>query len=163
MTELNTRITQILSVLNKEDILLQDVTKRLFNQSELSPIWLQKTLNTPEGIDRLESFTSKFSRMQDTFTDKLLPLFLRLSGEVPATAIDNLHRLEQLQIINHADAWVDMRLLRNKLVHEYVENIEELFNHLILAKELSVELHNSFQKIKSKIPVQLQGFVIKKD
>jgi uncharacterized protein YutE (UPF0331/DUF86 family) len=80
-----------------------------------------------------------------------LPLFLRLSGEVPATAIDNLHRLEQLNMINNADEWVDMRLLRNKLVHEYVENIEELFNHLLLAKELVVELHESFQKIKSRI------------
>ncbi|MCK5720189.1 MAG: hypothetical protein KAH84_09620 [Thiomargarita sp.] len=143
---------QILFVLNKADILLQDVTRRLFNKTELNPIWLQKILNTPEGIDRLESFSSKFSRMQDTFTDKLLPLFLKLSGEIPATAIDNLHRLEQLQIINNADAWVDMRLLRNKLVHEYVENIEELFNHLLLAKKLSAELHNSFHKIKSKFP-----------
>ncbi|MCK5523254.1 MAG: hypothetical protein KAI83_08990 [Thiomargarita sp.] len=151
MTEPNTRIKQILSVLEKEDILLQDVTKRLFNQSELSPTWLHKTLNTPEGIDRLESFTSKFSRMQDTFTDKLLPLFLRLFGEVPATAIDNLHRLEQLKLINHADAWVELRLLRNKLVHEYVDNTEELFNHLVLAKELSLELHDSFHKIKLKI------------
>jgi hypothetical protein len=114
MTEPNTRIKQILSVLEKEDILLQEVTKRLFNQSELSPTWLHKTLNTPEGTDRLESFTSKFSRMQNTFTDKLLPLFLRLFGEVPATAIDNLHRLEQLKLINNADAWVDMRLLRDQ-------------------------------------------------
>ena len=92
--------------------------------------------------------------MQDTLTDKLVPWFLRLSGEVPATAIDNLHRLEQLNIINHADAWVDMRRLRHKLVHEYVENIEELFNLMLLAKELSIELHDSFQKIKSKIPNQ---------
>jgi uncharacterized protein with HEPN domain len=54
-------------------------------------------------------------------------------------------------MINNADDWVDMRLLRNKLVHEYVENIEELFNHLLLAKELAIELYDSFQKIKSRI------------
>ena len=151
MTMPNVRLKQLLSVLDKEDILLQDVAKRLFNHTELDPVWLQKILNTPSGIDRFESFTSKFNRMQDTFTDKLVPLFLKLSGEIPATAIDNLHRLEQIQIINNADAWVDMRLLRNKLVHEYVDNIEELFNHLLLAKELSVELHDSFQKIKLRM------------
>ncbi|WP_201341316.1 hypothetical protein [Abyssogena phaseoliformis symbiont] len=77
-------------------------------------------MKTPEGIDRLESFVSKFSRMQDMFVDKLLPLFLKQSGEIPKTAIDNLYRLEQLNIINNADNWVDMRLLRNKLVHKYV-------------------------------------------
>lgn len=54
------------------------------------------------------------------FVDKLLPLFLKQSGEIPKTAIDNLYRLEQLNIINNADNWVDMRLLRNKLVHKYV-------------------------------------------
>ena len=57
MIKPNTRMLQILSVLEKEDVLLQAVTKRLFNQTELNPSWLQKTLNTPEGIDRLESFT----------------------------------------------------------------------------------------------------------
>ncbi|WP_201339994.1 hypothetical protein [Isorropodon fossajaponicum symbiont] len=54
---------------------------------------------------------SKFSRMQDMFVDKLLPLFLKQSGEIQKTAIDNLHRLERLNIINNTDNWVDMRLL----------------------------------------------------
>ena len=34
-------------------------------------------------IDAIESFGAKFSRLQDTITDKLLPLFLKQPGENP--------------------------------------------------------------------------------
>ncbi len=153
MNEINTRIKQILIILDKEDVLLQGVFKRLFNQEQLDLYWLQSILNSPDGIDKLESFVSKFCRMQDTFTDKLTPLFLTISGEVTSTAINNLNKLEQLDIIKNANDWIDMRLLRNKLIHEYVDDTQELLKHLLLAKQLCVKLHNSFLKIKENIKI----------
>jgi hypothetical protein len=47
-------------------------------------------LATPLGIDGLESFLDKFSRMQDTINDKLLPAVLRAAGEPVGSAIDRL-------------------------------------------------------------------------
>lgn len=38
---------------------------------------LKEKLNEPQFIDTLESFSAKFSRMQDTIADKLLPVFLK--------------------------------------------------------------------------------------
>ncbi|SMN14829.1 hypothetical protein CRYPD_147 [uncultured Candidatus Thioglobus sp.] len=149
MNDLDERISQIITILEKEDVLIKGVISRLFDQNELSVVWLENTLNTPEGIDRLESFVSKFSRMQDMFVDKLLPLFLIRSGETPKTAIDNLHRLEQLNIISDANDWLDMRLLRNKLVHEYVDDIAQLFEHLLLAKTFFVVLSQSFERLRN--------------
>ncbi|MBW5290529.1 MAG: hypothetical protein Rsou_1676 [Candidatus Ruthia sp. Asou_11_S2] len=111
MSDLNDRINQIMIIFDKEALLVKGVVGRLFSQDNLNTKWLENTLKTPEGIDRLKSFVSKFSRMQDMFVDKLLPLFLKQSGEIPKTAIDNLHRLERLNIINNTDNWVDMRLL----------------------------------------------------
>jgi len=149
LNKINLRISQVITILDKEDCLLQGVMGRLFDKNiKLDVCWLENILETPEGIDRLESFTSKFSRMQDTFVDKLLPLFLKYSGEIPKTAIDNLHRLEQLNIIENADSWVAMRLLRNKLVHEYMDDTEQLFQHLMLAKISALELHQSFLVFK---------------
>ncbi|SMN11936.1 hypothetical protein SPBRAN_135 [uncultured Candidatus Thioglobus sp.] len=147
------RIKQVIIILDKEDILLKGVIGRLFNQDSLSVEWLEKTLNTPEGIDRLESFSSKFSRMQDMFVDKLLPLFLKHSGEIPKTAIDNLHRLEQLEIIQNADDWTDMRLLRNKLVHEYIEDTQQLLEYLLIAKKFSLDLSQGFNTLKGVLKV----------
>ena len=153
MKDLAPRIAQIISILDKQDTLVKGVVGRLFSSDNLDIEWLEKTLKTPEGIDRLESFVAKFSRMQDIFVDKLLPLFLKHSNEIPKTAIDNLHRLEQLGIIEDAASWVDMGLLRNKLIHEYVDDNKQLFENLLLAKQFSVNLSQSLAKLKSILSV----------
>lgn len=88
------RLAQILALLDKEDRLLSGVRDRLFEGPTLDATRLAALLETPEGIDRLESFTSKFCRMQDTFVDKLLPIYLRSLGELAGSAIDNLRRAE---------------------------------------------------------------------
>ena len=149
MNEIKTRIKQIMSVLEKEDILLSDVSRRLFNEKILDEKWLENILKKPENIDKLESFSSKFCHMQDTFIDKLAPLLLTKLGEISFSAIDNLNKLEHLNIVNNVNNWLDMRLLRNKLVHEYVDDISELLTHLLLAKESSKQLHNSYLKVKT--------------
>ncbi len=59
------------------------------------------------------------------------------------------HGLKTPEIINNADSWVDMRLLRNKLVHEYVDDTAELFEHLLLAKKFSTDLSQGFINLKS--------------
>lgn len=65
MSDIELRIKQILTLLEKEDILLSDVHARLFNANNLNNEWLESVLNHPEGTDKLESFVSKFCRMQD--------------------------------------------------------------------------------------------------
>lgn len=151
MNEISNRIELIIKLLDKEDILLQGVVSRLFNQDILDVKWLDSILNTPEGIDKLESFAGKFCRMQDTFVDKLTPLFLKVSGEITSTAINNLHKLEKIGIVCNTDDWITMRLLRNKLVHEYVDDTQELLNYLLLAKHSAQELHDSLKTIKEHI------------
>lgn len=149
MTDLRERLTQILALLEKEDRHLCGVRQRLFQGPTLDAERLAALLETPEGIDRLESFTSKFSRMQDTFVDKLLPIYLRNQGELPGSAIDNLRRAEQLGLIEDAEGWVEMRLLRNRLVHEYVDDIAQLSEQLLLAREQAEALHDSYLKLLS--------------
>ncbi|SMM99282.1 hypothetical protein SPONN_404 [uncultured Candidatus Thioglobus sp.] len=148
MSEIDTRIAQIISVLAKEDVLLSDVSQRLFDAEVLDENWLKNTLSKPEGTDKLESFSSKFCRMQDTFIDKLAPLLLIKLGEISSSAIDNLNKLERLNIVSNVNDWLDMRLLRNKLVHEYVNDTAELLEHLLLAKESYQQLHISYLKAK---------------
>jgi len=147
---LRERLTQILSVIGKEDRVLCGVRQRLFQGPSLDAARLSALLETPEGIDRLESFTSKFCRMQDTFVDKLLPVYLRSLGELPGSAIDNLRRAEQLGLVDDAESWVEMRLLRNRLVHEYVDDIALLCEQLLLAKAQAESLHGSYLKLRGQ-------------
>ena len=147
-TSMRERLAQILALLDKEDRLLSGVRDRLFQGPTLDAARLAALLETPEGIDRLESFTSKFCRMQDTFVDKLLPIYLRSLGELAGSAIDNLRRAEQLGLIDNAESWVEMRLLRNRLVHEYVEDIAILAEQLLRAKEQAEALHQGYLKVR---------------
>ncbi len=91
-----------MQLVEKEDLHLRGVTRRLFrarSRADLdsgNPDWLTKKLAKPHGIDTLESFVGKFSRMQDTLVDKLLPTFLQAVGESVGTALDNLNRAQRL-------------------------------------------------------------------
>jgi len=69
----------------------------------------------------VDAFVARFGRLQDTLGDKLLPAWLAAHGEKTATFIENLDRAEQLGLVEDAQAWIDMRRLRNQMIHEYVE------------------------------------------
>jgi len=143
-----TSLKQTLRVVEKENHHLQSVRHRLFaGQEELNKEWLETVLNSPEGEDRLESFGAKFSRMQDTMIDKLLPRLLVAAGERPGAAIDNLNRAERLEFISDAQEWISMRRLRNKMVHEYIDSDEEMLPALIQANKFSEELKSAYEKI----------------
>lgn len=72
--------------------------------------------------ERVEAFAARFGRLQDTLGDKVLPAWLAARGERPGAFADNLDRAERLGLIDSAQAWLDMRRLRNQMVHEYVED-----------------------------------------
>ena len=55
--------------------------------------------------------------------------------------------MRPFQLLNHADEWIAMRRLRNKLVHEYIETEEEMLPALIQANKFSDELQSGFEKI----------------
>ncbi len=150
MTEVSDRLWQTLRVVEKEADYLEAVMARLFPEKDgLSPAWLDQLLSTAEGIDRLESFVGKFSRMQDTLVDKLLPNFLTAVGEEPGTALDNLRRAERLGFVTDPDQWLAMRRLRNRLVHEYVDDPAELAAALEMARETAGELYKAFAGIRN--------------
>jgi hypothetical protein len=91
---------------------------------------LQKIELDPILAERLDAFVSRFGRLQDTVGDKLLPALLISMAEKPGAAIDNLDRAEKLGFIESADAWMEMRRLRNQMVHEYIEDLAILASAL---------------------------------
>ena len=72
--------------------------------------------------ERLDAFVSRFGRLQDTVTDKLLPALLQAMAEPRGAALENLDRAEKLGWLDSADQWLEMRKLRNQMVHEYIED-----------------------------------------
>lgn len=83
--------------------------------------------------ERVEAFVGRFGRLQDTLADKLLPSLLAWKAEPVGPAIDNLARAERLGWLASADAWLDARRQRDRMVHEYVRDPTELVAALNLA------------------------------
>ena len=85
--------------------------------------------------ERVEAYTSRFCRLQDTTGDKLLPLWLRALGEKTGAVVDNLDRAEKLGVLASADQWLYIRQIRNQMIHEYIESADVLADALSTAHE----------------------------
>lgn len=116
------RLQFLSRVTKKECHYLQETDQRLF----ADPMTLEG-LSAIEGdsllSERLDAFVSRFGRLQDHLGDKLLPQLLLAMAEKTGAAIENLDRAEKLGWIESTDAWLEMRKLRNQMVHEYIEDI----------------------------------------
>ena len=80
--------------------------------------------------ERTDAFVARFGRLQDSVADKLLPALLDGLAEPVGPAIDNLNKAERLGWIGSVDAWIEVRRLRNRMIHEYVRYPAELASAL---------------------------------
>ena len=99
----------------------------------------------PDLGETVEAFTSRFTRLQDTLGDKLLPAWLTAVGETRGTALDNLDKAEKFGLLNSVDDWMALRFLRNQLVHEYLESAQEKLEAINACLD-GVSLINAFAK-----------------
>lgn len=118
------RFLSLLEIVRREGDLLLKTDARLF-KANLDAAWVERLEKEEDLAERLDAFVSRFGRMQDTLGDKLIPSLLRSLAEKPGSALDNLNRAEKLGLLTSVVEWLDVRNLRNKLVHEYMVDAEE--------------------------------------
>ncbi|MDE2147332.1 MAG: hypothetical protein KGJ24_11645 [Burkholderiales bacterium] len=94
----------------------------------------------PEKAEQIDAFVARFGRLQDTLAGALLPRLLEGLLEPVGSVLDNLNRAERLGWVKSASDWARLRLLRNRMVHEYVEDAQELLDALLLAHEAVADL-----------------------
>ncbi|GFO75888.1 antitoxin [Bathymodiolus platifrons methanotrophic gill symbiont] len=107
--------------------------------------WIETLENNIEYSEMLDAFVSRFGRLQNTLGDELLLAILRVSLEPTGSQLDNLLRAEKIGWIKSSEQWVEIRTLRNRLVHEYMDSAENLLQALNTALE-SVNVLISTQK-----------------
>ena len=115
------RLQFLCRVVERESRYLQQTDARLFGELALAQTLKQLDID-PLLAERLDAFVSRFGRLQDTVTDKLLPALLQAMAEPRGAALENLDRAEKLGWLDSADQWLEMRKLRNQMVHEYIED-----------------------------------------
>lgn len=126
---LSARLEFLSRVTEKECRHLLDTDSRLFGNL-FTIEEAQKIEIDPILAERLDAFVSRFGRLQDTVGDKLLPALLSALAEAPGPAIDNLDKAEKFGFIESVDVWMEMRRLRNQMVHEYIEDMAVLSSAL---------------------------------
>jgi len=91
---------------------------------------------TFEEEECFDSLTSKFSRISDIYTQKVLKSVTFLLREEASTFIDRMNLCEKLDVIQSAEDMISIRDLRNLIAHEYLtENLVEVYQETLILSE----------------------------
>ena len=116
------RLAFLLETVALEAEHLQATDRRLFAEAFTSER-AASLRGDPLLAERLDAFSARFARLQDTVGDKLLPALLNRLGEPLGSVLDNLDRAARLGLMTQpSETWVAARALRNRMVHEYIRN-----------------------------------------
>lgn len=151
-------VEQLIQITAKEARYLLRTTTRL-HALKVDIAWVKLLDESDENGEMLDAFVSRYSRLQDTLGDKFLPTLLRASLEKTGTQLDNLSRAEKLGWIESTELWIELRELRNRLVHEYMETPNDLLEALQQALQ-GVSILIDTQK---RMTEYAQQSVLKKD
>ena len=97
-----------------------------------------------DQLETWDGFAPRFARSSDLFLSKYIKAYV--SKDDPAFDggfRDYLNRAEKLELIDSVDQWLDIRDMRNVVVHEYSEkDLEKFFEKLIKYSPLLLELRS---------------------
>jgi len=83
------RFLRLLNIVYKEGLYLTQTADRLF-KIQIDTEWANNLSTNIEMAEQLDAFSARFSRMQDTLGDKLIPSLLKLLAKKPSSNLDNL-------------------------------------------------------------------------
>ncbi len=99
------------------------------------PLNRQKYLQLEqEELSFFDQLIFRFSKLQDSMGSRLFPILLENLGEESKRMpfIDQLVKLEELNILSDAEEWMVLRETRNIVTHEYPFVAEEVIQGLNL-------------------------------
>jgi len=100
-----------------------------------------------ETMERFEALTARFARLSDIIIQKVFRTLDALDLEDRGTVRDRINRAEKRKIIESADAFVDIRMVRNEIAHEYQkQTILEIFERVLF---LTPTLMNAVDHIEA--------------
>ncbi len=116
--------------------LLEQSAKRLLADVEIViPSTVADWIADVDLSERLDAFVSRYVRLQDTLSQRLIPALLAHRGVAAGSAAADLKRAERLGWIDSAEAWLRHLKLHEQMVHEYNEDILDLADALDTAHQ----------------------------
>jgi len=130
------------------DLLLKSQISLLQSVEKCKTIDLNNNL-TFENQESLDSLTSKFSRVSDILTQKVVKSLVILYREDCKSFLDRANFLEKIGVLQDSNVLINIRDLRNDISHEYIEEeLKEIYKRTL---DYSKELINLISDINSHI------------
>lgn len=130
--DLRERLLFLADVVMRKASCLSQTDARLFAQ-EFGLDDVSSLPDNPELAERVDAFVARFGRLQDTLASALLPRLLEALLEPVDSVLDHLNRAERLGWLRSSCDGAELRLLRNRMVHEYVRDAQEPVDALTAA------------------------------
>ena len=154
---------ELLRITAKEVHYLERTRIRLISH-QINLDWVNSLANSDAYSDAysdiLDAFVARFGRLQDRLGGKLLPTLLRLNMEKVGSQLDNLTLAEKLGWLSSTDDWIELRGLRNLLIHEYLQSPSDLLKPLLqalkavsLLGQVHLRLSQAFAAIQAKAQI----------
>ncbi len=137
----------LLELLSKELKLREDSTGILkYSYGNCQKIGIQKDY-VIEDMDQFEAFTSRFARMSDMLIQKVFRLLDKIELDDEGTIRDRINRAEKKGLIESADIFIQIRIVRNDIAHEYhIETLKDIYKKVL---ELTPYLLDCAEKIRA--------------
>ena len=104
-----------------------------------------------EEMESLEALTSRFSRLSDIIIQKVFRAIDILDLDDEGTVRDRINRAEKKGIIKSSDDFIDIRILRNEIAHEYKsETIYSIFSKVLKLSPVLLESVNTIMVYTEK-------------
>ena len=99
----------------------------------------------------LNALIFRFSKLQDLIGSKIFRNYLNFSGFNlnEKTFFDILREIEKESIVD-IDTWDELRELRNKIAHDYPQEMDEVLDGINLFLQKSLELIDISKKLEQK-------------
>lgn len=139
-----------LSLVLEDDIKLLDKVADIlkYSYNKCKKIGIKEEYNYEE-LDKFESFTSRFARLSDFLIYRIFRLIDKIDLESEGTIRDIINRSEKKEVIESAEMFIEIRILRNQIVHEYIQDeIQGMFKKVL---EYTPYLLDSIKRVKDYI------------
>ncbi|TAN53654.1 MAG: hypothetical protein EPN21_00965 [Methylococcaceae bacterium] len=111
--------TNKLLILREELNNLQQAADYLQYSMDRTHTLLEQQNWSPEELERLESLASRFARLADMVTQRVMRLIDDLELTPDGSLLDRIHRAEKRGWVDQAGQLIQIRELRNLIAHEY--------------------------------------------
>jgi hypothetical protein len=109
-------------------------------------------LNDDE-IEHIDQFLFRFAKLQDAIGEKLFIAMLDFLKEENLRSkpfIDILNRLEQLELLEDKNIWLELRKIRNSIAHQYEDEPKQATDALNTIYQAKATLESIYSLLKTR-------------